>query len=237
MSQSVESEDKHKCAICLNSYTQDDCQFTPCFHGFHSECIFKWLENKKICPICKNDVSVLVDAMPDSSKIERDDTSSDNEENAFVRNLSGAFISLIDHELENEAEPRRIIRAASRRMIWTEQESEELEQELEQALEQALEPAPAPEPVHEQVLEDLEDLEDLEELEDLKLAEDLATRSRPRPEPRHVFEVEHKTPPVRPVPRRTLMPKKRRWAPKQSNTQPTYKYDLSDVLNLLNNQS
>jgi hypothetical protein len=52
----ISSEERRKCAICLENYEVGDTIRTlPCFHSFHAtECIDPWLRQKAICPICKH---------------------------------------------------------------------------------------------------------------------------------------------------------------------------------------
>ncbi|KAI9362597.1 hypothetical protein BD770DRAFT_226126 [Pilaira anomala] len=44
------------CQVCLNSYqSQDDVRVLACHHGFHQECIDKWLTiGKNQCPLCRD---------------------------------------------------------------------------------------------------------------------------------------------------------------------------------------
>ena len=47
-----------KCPICLQKYKSADIiKEFPCKHIFHKNCIFKWLKQSNVCPICKNDIS------------------------------------------------------------------------------------------------------------------------------------------------------------------------------------
>lgn len=52
-----------ECVICLENFQPEEKLLElPCKHLYHDECIRKWLiERKKICPICKRDVSVGID--------------------------------------------------------------------------------------------------------------------------------------------------------------------------------
>lgn len=46
------------CAICMQDYKIDDeLRILPCHHEFHRECVDKWLPMKKICPLCRHDVT------------------------------------------------------------------------------------------------------------------------------------------------------------------------------------
>jgi len=50
---------EHKsCMICLCDYETDEVLRTlPCFHSYHKDCIDKWLQENKKCPVCKNPIS------------------------------------------------------------------------------------------------------------------------------------------------------------------------------------
>jgi len=42
-----------ECSICSDVIDDNNCvQWLQCFHGFHQECISKWLQIKQQCPIC-----------------------------------------------------------------------------------------------------------------------------------------------------------------------------------------
>lgn len=45
------------CSICQNKYKKNDLvtKFGECNHYFHSECLFKWLEKKEDCPLCRSE--------------------------------------------------------------------------------------------------------------------------------------------------------------------------------------
>ena len=48
-------EDSRQCSICLEDFkTGDERKIMPCLHGFHSECVDKWLRTNGSCPICKH---------------------------------------------------------------------------------------------------------------------------------------------------------------------------------------
>ncbi|CCG81348.1 Uncharacterized RING finger protein C57A7.09 [Taphrina deformans PYCC 5710] len=52
-----------ECVICLENFQDEEKLLElPCKHLYHGDCIRKWLiERKKLCPICKRDVSVGID--------------------------------------------------------------------------------------------------------------------------------------------------------------------------------
>lgn len=50
-------EEQRQCAICLETFQNGEKRKTlQCLHGFHEECIDKWLRSSRNCPICKFDV-------------------------------------------------------------------------------------------------------------------------------------------------------------------------------------
>jgi len=53
--------DAPSCAICMQDYKEnDELRILPCGHEFHCECVDKWLPMKKICPLCRHDVTKQV---------------------------------------------------------------------------------------------------------------------------------------------------------------------------------
>ncbi|XVF39295.1 hypothetical protein PTKIN_Ptkin01aG0023300 [Pterospermum kingtungense] len=58
--QSVESKTGiDRCVICQVEYEEEESlvALASCEHPYHSECISKWLQIKKICPICSTEIS------------------------------------------------------------------------------------------------------------------------------------------------------------------------------------
>ncbi|KAI8647303.1 hypothetical protein BD408DRAFT_408960 [Parasitella parasitica] len=53
------------CQVCLNNYqSEDDVRVLACHHGFHKDCIDKWLtEGQNQCPLCRG-VPIPIDATP-----------------------------------------------------------------------------------------------------------------------------------------------------------------------------
>ncbi|XP_038886321.1 E3 ubiquitin ligase BIG BROTHER-related-like [Benincasa hispida] len=47
-----------RCVICQVEYDEgEELAALPCEHPYHSECIGKWLQIKRVCPICGTEVS------------------------------------------------------------------------------------------------------------------------------------------------------------------------------------
>uniref|UniRef100_A0A8D2LZ35 Ring finger protein 24 n=1 Tax=Varanus komodoensis TaxID=61221 RepID=A0A8D2LZ35_VARKO len=41
------------CAVCLEEFKpKDELGICPCKHAFHRKCLIKWLEVRKVCPLC-----------------------------------------------------------------------------------------------------------------------------------------------------------------------------------------
>lgn len=52
------STDVDRCVICQIEYEDEESLVAlPCEHPYHSECISKWLQIKKCCPVCSYEVS------------------------------------------------------------------------------------------------------------------------------------------------------------------------------------
>ncbi|XP_034746375.1 RING finger protein 24 isoform X1 [Etheostoma cragini] len=48
------------CAVCLEEFKQkDELGICPCKHAFHRKCLIKWLEVRKVCPLCNMPVLQL----------------------------------------------------------------------------------------------------------------------------------------------------------------------------------
>lgn len=48
------SEYDYECPICIDDIvTNDEISKLPCGHYFHSDCIYTWVLEKNVCPLCK----------------------------------------------------------------------------------------------------------------------------------------------------------------------------------------
>ncbi|KAF7473558.1 Hypothetical predicted protein [Marmota monax] len=48
------------CAVCLEDFKpRDELGICPCKHAFHRKCLIKWLEVRKVCPLCNMPVLQL----------------------------------------------------------------------------------------------------------------------------------------------------------------------------------
>lgn len=46
------------CGICMNDFEiGETCSVLSCQHGFHRDCVFKWLKRTNTCPVCRLRVS------------------------------------------------------------------------------------------------------------------------------------------------------------------------------------
>ncbi|CAK9184410.1 unnamed protein product [Ilex paraguariensis] len=50
----VVEEDEDVCGVCLEEMKRgDEARAMGCMHKFHGHCIFKWLKQKDVCPLCR----------------------------------------------------------------------------------------------------------------------------------------------------------------------------------------
>ena len=51
-------QEHQSCCICLEKFASGDTRKTlPCLHGFHGECVDRWLRGNASCPVCKHAIS------------------------------------------------------------------------------------------------------------------------------------------------------------------------------------
>ena len=48
------------CSICLESIVKINEVTKPCEHTFHTECITRWLENNRSCPLCRTELMTVI---------------------------------------------------------------------------------------------------------------------------------------------------------------------------------
>ena len=48
-----ENKPQDECPICLEKINENKASLNDCVHVFHLNCIRKWLERKKTCPVCR----------------------------------------------------------------------------------------------------------------------------------------------------------------------------------------
>ena len=75
-----DDDDAPSCAICMQDYKVDDeLRILPCGHEFHCECVDKWLPMKKICPLCRHDVTKKVQS-PRNNNNNRNNSNNNQEQ-------------------------------------------------------------------------------------------------------------------------------------------------------------
>lgn len=46
--------DEEKCLICLSEYQESEkLRILPCSHRLHKDCVDKWLNRNRTCPVCR----------------------------------------------------------------------------------------------------------------------------------------------------------------------------------------
>lgn len=51
-------KDEEQCVICRIEFEmEDEVMQLPCGHVYHPDCLTKWLESKKVCPHCSQEIS------------------------------------------------------------------------------------------------------------------------------------------------------------------------------------
>lgn len=86
-------EDKYglECAICLLEFEEEHILLrllTTCYHVFHQECIDRWLESNKTCPVCRRNLDpnapenikeLIIEVIQENGHENRDQTSTSND--------------------------------------------------------------------------------------------------------------------------------------------------------------
>lgn len=50
-------QERERCTVCLSDFeTGDELRALNCAHLFHTECIDRWLQYNKKCPVCRVDM-------------------------------------------------------------------------------------------------------------------------------------------------------------------------------------
>jgi hypothetical protein len=81
------------CSICLEDI-EDNVEFLPCIHGFHKECIDKWVNEKPLCPICK--IPIMLNTVEQLGRYNEN-----NIDNSVIRTVNFAIL-LNDIPLNSE---------------------------------------------------------------------------------------------------------------------------------------
>ena len=63
-----ESQETHKCSICLDDISSNELKTTECDHHFHKDCIENWRRVKNNCPNCRH---ILPSLQPPLAVIQR----------------------------------------------------------------------------------------------------------------------------------------------------------------------
>ena len=77
-----------KCLICLEEIENDQ-EYLPCAHSFHSECISKWLNDHDTCPICKIPIFITSPGhLIEHNRLEKLREEHESEERVFFQRIS-----------------------------------------------------------------------------------------------------------------------------------------------------
>ncbi|ERM95137.1 hypothetical protein AMTR_s00009p00260680 [Amborella trichopoda] len=49
----IEAQEEVVCTVCMCNISTGDGRVLPCSHIYHADCIFRWLELRNSCPICR----------------------------------------------------------------------------------------------------------------------------------------------------------------------------------------
>lgn len=85
---SVSNKKIVNCTICLEDI-EDNIEFLPCIHGFHYNCIKKWINQKPECPICKISIYITTsDQLENYNEYKRHIDLADQEEAKVFHQIS-----------------------------------------------------------------------------------------------------------------------------------------------------
>jgi hypothetical protein len=81
-----------ECPICFDPITSVNCTVTECGHAFHSNCIFKNLNQNNGCPLCRKELVEVVESdEEDEEDDENDSDVSDDEEEETIPEPPSVF--------------------------------------------------------------------------------------------------------------------------------------------------
>jgi hypothetical protein len=64
----VPMDPSDSCCVCLSEfYNAETVRTLRCGHTFHQRCIDEWLTKQAVCPLCKSDVTVVLEVRPTTS--------------------------------------------------------------------------------------------------------------------------------------------------------------------------
>jgi hypothetical protein len=98
-----EDEDSTRsCCICLEAFDEgDQLRMLPCLHDFHTGCIDPWLKQNCTCPLCKEDVEMLLARrMSMQSTIGRSMDNPDSNANSTGMGSRAIVLDMLQDELD-----------------------------------------------------------------------------------------------------------------------------------------
>ena len=85
----VPMDPSDSCSVCLSEFCNAETVRTlRCGHTFHQKCIDEWLTKQAVCPLCKSDVTAVLEVGPRRQQ-------PDHEPDRSIQNMS----PLADHEV------------------------------------------------------------------------------------------------------------------------------------------
>ena len=94
-----------ECSICYDNYLEDiDACKLKCKHVFHNNCIKKWIENSKTCPICRFNI-FMCNRCEGKGIVYYEFTGVviplENRGNLLNRNMTNGIFGIYGHDLED----------------------------------------------------------------------------------------------------------------------------------------